>query len=197
MFSVPTILKQTENTQITYDLYSLLLTNRIIFLTGEVNDQRANIIIAEFLYLDSINKNDIYLYINSPGGSVNAGLAIYDTINYINSHVITIGVGLCASMGAFLLSSGYKRYALENTEIMIHEVLGGAEGSARNIQLQSDRINKTKAKINKILAKNTKKSLSKIEKDTGKDYYMSTLEAKKYGLIDNIIKKEANLQCEL
>lgn len=187
--NIPIILKQNDNHSMTYDLYSLLLTNRIIFLSGEINDTLANIVIGELLYLDKENNKDIYLYINSPGGAVTSGLAIYDTINYIKSNVITIGMGLCASMGAFLLSSGNKRYALENTEIMIHEVLGGFEGSARNIKLQSDRINKIKEKINKIMAKNTKKTIKQIEKDTGKDYYMSSKEAKEYGIIDDIIKK--------
>ena len=149
---------------------------------------KENIDIFDF-QLDKEDKKDIYLYINSPGGAVTSGLAIYDTIKFINSNVITIGMGLCASMGAFLLSSGDKRYALENTEIMIHEVLGGFEGSARNIKLQSERINKIKEKINKIMAKNTKKTIKQIEKDTGKDYYMSSKEAKEYGIIDDIIKK--------
>lgn len=190
MQTIPMVLKQNNNHEYSYDLYSLLLTYRIIFLTGEVNDINANIVIGELLYLDKENSKDIYLYINSPGGSVSAGLAIYDTIKYIKSSVITIGVGLCASMGAFLLSSGDKRYALENTEIMIHEPLGGVEGKASNIKIQSDRIIKTKALINKILAKNTKQSIKKIEKDTENDYYMNSIEAKKYGLIDDIIKKE-------
>ena len=190
MQTIPMVLKQNNNHEYSYDLYSLLLTYRIIFLTGEVNDINANIVIGELLYLDKENNKDIYLYINSPGGSVSAGLAIYDTIKYIKSNVITIGVGLCASMGAFLLSSGDKRYALENTEIMIHEPLGGVEGKASNIKIQSDRIIKTKALINKILAKNTKQSIKKIEKDTENDYYMNSIEAKKYGLIDDIIKKE-------
>ena len=190
MKTIPMFLKQNNNHEFSYDLYSLLLTYRIIFLTGEVNDINANIVIGELLYLDKENSKDIYLYINSPGGSVSAGLAIYDTIKYIKSNVITIGVGLCASMGAFLLSSGDKRYALENTEIMIHEPLGGVEGKASNIKIQSDRIIKTKALINKILAKNTKQSIKKIEKDTENDYYMNSIEAKKYGLIDDIIKKE-------
>lgn len=190
MQTIPMVLKQNNNHEYSYDLYSLLLTYRIIFLTGEVNDINANIVIGELLYLDKENSKDIYLYINSPGGSVSAGLAIYDTIKYIKSNVITIGVGLCASMGAFLLSSGDKRYALENTEIMIHEPLGGVEGKASNIKIQSDRIIKTKALINKILAKNTKQSIKKIERDTENDYYMNSIEAKKYGLIDDIIKKE-------
>ncbi len=190
MHTIPMILKQNNNHEYSYDLYSLLLTYRIIFLTGEINDISANIIIGELLYLDKENSKDIYLYINSPGGSVSAGLAIYDTLKYIKSNVITIGIGLCASMGAFLLSSGDKRFALENTEIMIHEPLGGVEGKASNIKIQSERIIKTKALINKILAKNTKQSIKKIEKDTENDYYMSAIEAKKYGLIDDIIKKE-------
>ena len=190
MQTIPMVLKQNNNHEYSYDLYSLLLTYRIIFLTGEVNDINANIVIGELLYLDKENSKDIYLYINSPGGSVSAGLAIYDTIKYIKSNVITIGVGLCASMGAFLLSSGDKRYALENTEIMIHEPLGGVEGKASNIKIQSNRIIKTKALINKILAKNTKQSIKKIEKDTENDYYMNSIEAKKYGLIVDIIKKE-------
>ncbi len=187
--NIPMILKQNDKQLITYDLYSLLLTNRIIFLNGEINDNLANIIIGQLLYLDNENNKDIYLYINSPGGSVTSGLAIYDTMNFIKSNVITIAMGLCASMGAFLLSSGYKRYALENTEIMIHEVIGGFEGSARNIKLQSERINKIKEKINRIMSKNTGKNIKQIEKDTGKDYYMSSKEAKEYGLIDDIIKK--------
>ena len=188
--NIPMILKQNDNHSMTYDLYSLLLTYRIIFLSGEINDTLANTVIGELLYLDKEDKKDIYLYINSPGGAVTSGLAIYDTIKFINSNVITIGMGLCASMGAFLLSSGYKRYALENTEIMIHEPLGGYEGKASNIKLQTDRIIKLKDRINTILAKNTKQKKQKIEKDTLIEYYMSSKEAKNYGIIDEIIKKE-------
>ena len=186
---IPMVLDSSSTKECVYDLYSLLLTKRIIFITGEINDLNSNSVIGQMLYLDSLNNEDIYLYINSPGGSVTAGLGIYDTINYINSNVITVGVGLCASMGAFLLSSGQKRYALPNCEIMIHEPLGGASGQASDIKILSDRILKTKKKINQILAKNTKKSISDIEKDTLKDKYMNASEAIKYGLIDSIIKK--------
>ena len=186
---IPMILDRSESKEYAYDLYSLLLTKRIIFITGEINDQLANIVIAELLYLDSKSSDDIYLYINSPGGSVTAGLAIYDTINYINSKIITTGIGMCASMGAFLLSSGNYRYALPNCEIMIHEPLGGAQGQASDIKIASDQIIKMKQIINKILAKNTKKNLAKIEKDTLKDNYMTAKEALDYGLIDEIIKK--------
>ena len=190
MFNIPMVLKQKNNQEYSFDIYSLLLTYRIIFLTGEINDNNANLVVSELLYLDKESTNDIYLYINSPGGSISSGLAIYDTMNYIKSNVYTIGIGLCASMGAFLLSSGYKRYALENTEIMIHEPLGGYEGKASNIKLQTDRIIKLKDRINTILAKNTKQKKQKIEKDTLLDYYMSSKEAKNYGIIDEIIKKE-------
>ncbi|MBE6148748.1 MAG: ATP-dependent Clp protease proteolytic subunit [Firmicutes bacterium] len=186
---IPMVLDSSSTKEYAYDLYSLLLTNRIIFITGEINDVNANSIIGQLLYLDSVSNNDIYLYINSPGGSVTAGLGIYDTMNYIKSSVITIGLGMCASMGAFLLSSGSKRYALPNCEIMIHEPLGGASGQASDIKILSDRILKVKKKINKILAKNTNKSIAKIEKDTVKDNYMDAQEAKDYGLIDDIIKK--------
>ena len=186
---IPMVLDNSANKEYAYDLYSLLLTNRIIFITGEINDINANSVIGQLLYLDSQNNNDIYLYINSPGGSVTAGLGIYDTMNYIKSNVITIGLGMCASMGAFLLSSGNTRYALPNCEIMIHEPLGGASGQASDIKILSDRILKVKRKINSILAKNTKKSITKIEKDTLKDNYMDAIQAKEYGLIDDIIKK--------
>ena len=186
---IPSVLDTYSGKDITYDLFSLLLKKRIIFLTGEINDINANLIIGQLLYLDNLNNDDIYLYINSPGGSVTSGLGIYDTINYIKSNVVTVGLGLCASMGAFLLSSGNKRYALPNCEIMIHEPLGGAQGQASDIKIISDRILRTKSKLNKILAKNTKKKISEIEKDTLKDYYMDATEALKYGIIDEIIKK--------
>ena len=179
-----------ENDNKLFDIYSKLLTNRIIFLEGEINDINSNLIVSELLYLDSINNEDIYLYINSPGGSITSGMAIYDTMNYISSDVITIGIGLCASMAAFLLSSGKKRYALENTEIMIHEPLGGANGQATDIKIVADRIIKLREKINKILSKNTKQSLSKITKDTNRDYYMDSKEALDYGIIDKIIQKK-------
>ncbi len=187
--NIPYIFEKTNDGEKVYDIYSKLLTNRIIFLEGEINDRVANTIISELLYLDSINNDDIYLYINSPGGSITSGFAIYDTMNYIKSDISTIGVGLCASMAAFLLSSGAKgkRCSLKNTEIMIHQPLGGASGQATEIKIVAERILKLKEKINKILAKNTKKSLSKIENDTERDYYMDSEEALKYGIIDNII----------
>ena len=186
---IPMVLDSSTSREYAYDLYSLLLTNRIIFITGEINDISANSIIGQLLYLDSQNNNDIFIYINSPGGSVTAGLGIYDTMHYIKSNVVTIGLGMCASMGAFLLSSGDKRYALPNCEIMIHEPLGGASGQASDIKILSDHILKIKKKINIILAKNTKKTTARIEKDTLKDNYMDAHEAKEYGLIDDIIKK--------
>ncbi len=186
---IPMIMDDLNSKECTFDLYSLLLTKRIVFLTGEINDQLATNIIGELLYLDSKSNDDINLYINSPGGSVTAGLAIYDTINFVKSDVNTIGIGLCASMGAFLLSSGNKRYALPNCEIMIHEPLGGAQGQASDIKIVSDQILKIKQRINKILAKNTKNTINKIEKDTLKDNYMTAKEALDYGLIDEIIKK--------
>ncbi len=183
----PYIIERNEGYERTYDIYSKLLTDRIIFLEGEITDSTANAIVSELLYLDSINNEDIYLYINSPGGSITAGFAIYDTMNYIKSNVITIGIGMCASMAAFLLSSGNKRCALKNTEIMIHQPLGGAQGQATEIQIVAERIIKLKEKINTILSKNTKKPLSKIKKDVERDYYMSSNEALSYGLIDKII----------
>ena len=186
---IPLILDSSTNKDITYDIYSLLLTKRIIFLTGEINDICASNIISQLLYLDSNKTEDIYIYINSPGGSVTAGLAIYDTFNYVKSNVITIGMGICASMGAFLLSSGNQRYALPNCEIMIHEPLGGASGQASDIKIASDQIVKIKKKLNAILAKNTNKKIVEIENDTQKDKYMTAQEARKYGIIDDIIKK--------
>ena len=183
----PYIIERNEGYERAYYIYSKLLTDRIIFLEGEITDSTANAIVSELLYLDSINNDDIYLYINSPGGSITAGFAIYDTMNYIKSNVITIGIGMCASMAAFLLSSGNKRCALKNTEIMIHQPLGGAQGQATEIQIVAERIIKLKEKINTILSKNTKKPLSKIKKDVERDYYMSSNEALSYGLIDKII----------
>lgn len=177
-----------DNDNKLFDLYSKLLTNRIIFLEGEINDNISNLIVSELLYLDSISNEDIYLYINSPGGSITSGFAIYDTLNYIKSEVITIGIGLCASMAAFLLSSGNKRYSLPNTEIMIHEPLGGTKGQATEIKIVTDQILKLREKLNKILSKNTKQTLSRIKKDTQRDYYMTPEEALNYGLIDKIIK---------
>lgn len=186
---IPTVLEKTNNHEVAYDLYSRLLEDRIIFLSGEINDAVANLIISELLYLDSKNHDDIYMYINSPGGSVTSGMAIYDTMNYIKSDVKTICVGIAASMAAFLLSSGTigKRYALENADVMIHQPLGGMQGQASDMKIACERILKMKEKLNKILAKNTKQPLSKIKKDTDRDYYLDSDEAKKYGLIDHII----------
>lgn len=186
---VPTILEKSYNKEYAFDLYSRLLKDRIVFLNGEINDESSMIIISELLYLDAQNFDDIYLYINSPGGSVTAGLAIYDTINYIKSDVRTIGVGLCASMGAFLLACGTKgkRECLKNTEIMIHQPLGGAQGQASDITIAAQRINKVKTKINTILSNKTGQSIKKISKDTDRDNYFDADEALKYGLIDKII----------
>ena len=186
---IPFIVDVDSKKETVYDIYSKLLKERIIFIEGEINDERANLIVSELLYLDSISNDDINIYINSPGGSITAGMAIYDTMNYIKSDCITIGIGLCASMAAFLLSSGTKgkRYSLKNTEIMIHEPLGGVNGQATEIKIVAERILKIKKKLNVILSHNTKKSLSKIEKDVERDYYMDSDEALKYGIIDKII----------
>ena len=186
---IPTVLEKESNREVAYDLYSRLLEDRIIFLSGEINDQTANLIISELLYLYAKNHDDIYMYINSPGGSVTSGMAIYDTMNYIKSDVKTICVGLAASMAAFLLSSGTKgkRCALKNADIMIHQPLGGIKGQASDMKIACDRIMKIKAKLNHILAANTNQPLKKITKDTDRDYYLNSDEAKKYGLIDQII----------
>ena len=186
---IPTIIEKSSDKEYAYDLYSRLLEDRIIFCSGEINDQCANIIISELLYLDSINNNDIFLYINSPGGSITSGFAIYDTIKYIKSDVRTIAVGLAASMGAFLLSSGTKgkRCALKNTQIMIHQPLGGTSGQATDMKIITEQILKIKEKLNKLLSVNTNQSLKKIKKDVERDYYLDAEQAKKYGLIDIIL----------
>ena len=186
---IPFIVDTDSKKETVYDIYSKLLKERIIFIEGEINDETANLVVSELLYLDSISNDDINIYINSPGGSITAGMAIYDTMNYIKSDTVAIGIGLCASMAAFLLSSGTKgkRCSLSNTEIMIHEPLGGVNGQATEIKIVAERILKIKKKLNKILSKNTKKSLSKIEKDVERDYYMDSDEALKYGIIDKII----------
>ena len=186
---IPTIIEKSNNKEYAYDLYSRLLKDRIIFISGEINNSLSNIVASELLYLDSINHDDISIYINSPGGEITSGLAIYDTMNFIKSDVKTICVGMSASMGAFLLSSGTKgkRYSLKNSEIMIHQPLGGAEGKATDIKIAAEHILKLKEKINKILSKNTNQPLKKIIKDTECDYFMSANEALKYGLIDEII----------
>ena len=193
---IPMVVDQTGANERSYDIYSRLLEDRIIFLAGEITDDSANSIIAQLIYLEGKNPDkDIFIYINSPGGSVSAGMAIYDTMNYIKCDVSTICVGLAASMGAFLLSSGAKgkRFALPNREIMIHQPLGGAQGQASDIEIQARHIQKIKAKLNKILSENTGKPLEVIEKDTDRDNYMTPEEAKEYGLIDNIFKtRKAN-----
>lgn len=189
---VPMIVDKELDGERSYDIFSRLLKNRIILLSGEINDACSSSIIAQLLYLDSIRNEDISLYINSPGGSVSAGMAIYDTMNFIKSDVATICVGMAASMGAFLLSSGQKgkRSALPSSEIMIHQPLGGAEGQATEIKIVAEHIIKLKKKLNTILAKNTKKSLKTIENDTERDHYLDAEEALEYGLIDKIIKKK-------
>ena len=186
---VPTIIEKTNNKEYAYDLYSRLLKDRIIFCVGEINDNTANIIVSQLLYLDSLNNEDIFLYINSPGGSITSGMAIYDTMNYIKSEVRTICIGMAASMAAFLLASGEKgkRFALPNSEIMIHQPLGGAQGQATDIKIAAKRILKLKSKLNTYLAEKTNQPLKKIIKDTERDNYMDPEEAKKYGLIDEII----------
>ena len=175
-----------------YDIFSKLLKERIILLSGEIDDNQANSIIAQLLYLDSIGNEDISLYINSPGGSVTSGLAIYDTMNFLKSDICTMCVGLAASMGAFLLSSGKKgkRYALPNSEIMIHQPLGGVQGQATEIKIVAEHILKTKQKLNSILSKNTGKNIKQIEIDTERDHFLDSEEALEYGLIDKIIQKK-------
>lgn len=186
---IPTVIEKNYNGERFFDIYSKLLNNRIIFLNGEITDETSSLVISELLYLDSINNNDISIYINSPGGSVTAGLAIIDTMNFIKSNVSTVATGLCASMGAIILAAGTKgkRYSLSNSEIMIHQVLGGIEGKASDVKIQAERILKTKKRINALLSELTGKSIKKINKDTEKDYYLNSKEALKYGLIDNII----------
>lgn len=189
---VPMVVEKEFDGERSYDIFSRLLKNRIIFISGEINDSLANQVVASLLYLDSLSHDDISLYINSPGGSVTAGFAIYDTMNFIKSDVATICLGIAASMGAFLLSSGEKskRYALPNADIMIHQPLGGTEGQATDIKIVADRIILLKKKLNKILAKNTCQSIKKIEKDAERDYYLSAKEAKEYGLIDFVIQNK-------
>ena len=189
---VPYVIEQTGKGERSYDIYSRLLEDRIIFLTGEINDAVADTVVAQLIYLEGKDPTkDICLYINSPGGSVTAGMAIYDTMNYIKCDVSTICIGFAASMGAFLLSSGAKgkRFALKNSEVMIHQPLGGAQGQASDIKIVADQILKTKQKLNKILSENTGKPFEQVEKDTDRDNYMSAEEAKAYGLIDEIFVK--------
>ena len=189
---VPYIVEQTSRGERSYDIYSRLLEDRIIFLSGEIDDAVANTVVAQLIYLEAKDpQKDISLYINSPGGSVSAGLAIYDTMNYIKCDVSTICIGMAASMGAFLLSCGAKgkRFALPNSEIMIHQPLGGAQGQASDIKIAAEHILRTKQKLNEILSKNSGKPLSVIERDTDRDNYLSAGEAQEYGLIDKVFYK--------
>lgn len=192
MALVPSVVEKSSDGERAYDIYSRLLRDRIIMLSGEIDDNLANSVVAQLLYLDSINHDTISLYINSPGGSITAGMAIYDTMNYVKSKVSTICIGMSASMAAFLLSCGQKglRYALPNSEVMIHQPLGGAQGQATEIKIAAERILKLKEKINRILSKNTGQDLEKIQNDTERDYFLSADEALDYGLIDKVIEKE-------
>ena len=191
---VPMVVEQTGRGERSYDIFSRLLNDRIIFLSDEVNDTTASLVVAQMLFLESQDPDkDIAFYINSPGGSVTAGMAIYDTMNFIKCDVSTICIGMAASMGAFLLSAGTKgkRYALPNSEIMIHQPLGGARGQATDIKIQADLILRTRDRLNRILAANTGKSIEEIARDTERDNYMTAEEALAYGLIDKIFDKRA------
>lgn len=193
MSLVPVVVEQTNRGERSYDIYSRLLKDRIIFLGEEVNDVTAGLVIAQLLFLEAEDPDkDIYLYINSPGGAITAGMGIYDTMQYIKPDVSTICVGMAASMGAFLLASGAKgkRFALPNSEIMIHQPSGGFQGQATDINIHAKRILRTKEKLNKILSENTGKSLEQIEKDAERDYFMEADEAKKYGLIDDVVVRK-------
>lgn len=189
MSLIPMIVDKEIGGERSYDIFSRLLKNRIILLSGEIDDILANTIVAELLYLDSLSHEDISIYINSPGGNVTSGFAIYDTMNFIKSDISTICLGMAASMAAFLLSSGKegKRYALPNSEVMIHQPLGGASGQATEIKIAAEHILKTKKKLNEILAKNTGKSIKQIENDTDRDNYLTANDAKDYGLVDKIL----------
>ena len=189
---VPMVIEQTNRGERSYDIYSKLLEERVVFITGEINDVSANLVIAQLLYLEYKDPDkDILMYINSPGGSVSAGLAIFDTMNYIKCDVSTICIGMAASMGAVLLASGAKgkRFSLPNSEIMIHQPLGGAQGQASDIAIHAEHILKTRKKLNKILSTQTGQPLEVIEKDTDRDNFMSATEARNYGLIDKIFDK--------
>ena len=193
MSLVPTVIEQTNRGERAYDIFSRLLKDRIILLSDEVNDVTASLVIAQMLFLEAEDPDkDIQLYINSPGGSVSAGFAIYDTMNYIKCDVSTICIGMAASMGAFLLSSGEKgkRFALPNSEIMIHQPLGGTRGQATDIQIHAEHILKTKKKLNEILSENSGQDIATIERDTDRDNFMSADEAKEYGLIDRVMDKK-------
>ena len=187
---IPMVVEQSGRGERSYDIYSRLLKERVVFLVGEVNDQTANLVVAQLLFLESENPDkDISLYINSPGGSVTAGMSIYDTMQFIKPDVSTMCLGFAASMGAFLLAAGAKdkRYCLPNSKVMIHQVLGGARGQATDIEIQARDILRTKAQMNRILAERTGQTLEKIQQDTERDYYMTADEAKDYGLVDQVI----------
>lgn len=190
---IPTVIEKNEIGERAYDIYSRLLKDRIIILNGEINDSTANNVVAQLLYLDSLNSDDISLYINSPGGSITAGMAIYDTINFIKSDVSTICIGMAASMAAFLLATGEKgkRYILPNAEVMIHQPLGGVQGQATEIKIAAERILKLKKKLNNILSKRTGKDIEIINSDTERDYFMDSEEALNYGIVDKILKKSS------
>lgn len=192
MALIPMVVDSTDKGERSYDIFSRILEDRIIFLSGEITDEMANLVVAQLIYLESKDPTkDISIYINSPGGSVTAGMAIYDTMNYIRCDVATICVGMAASMGAFLLSSGTKgkRFALPNAEIMIHQVLGGARGQATDVAIQTQQLLKTKNKLNRILAENTGKDVAQVERDTERDNYLTAEEALEYGLIDQVFTK--------
>ncbi len=191
---VPVVIEKSNLGERSYDIYSRLLKDRIIILNGEINDDSSNIVVAQLLYLDSLNNEDISIYINSPGGSITSGMAIYDTMNFVKSDVSTICIGMSASMAAFILTCGTKgkRYILPNSEVMIHQPLGGTQGQASDIKIATDRIIKLKHRINSILAKQTGQSLKKITSDTERDYFMNSNEALKYGLVDKIIDHKWN-----
>jgi len=193
-YLIPTVVEKSQFGERAYDIYSRLLKDRIIFLGGVIDDETANIIIAQLLFLASEDpKQDIQMYINSPGGSVSAGMAIYDTMQYLKADVSTICVGMAASMGAFLLAGGKKgkRFSLPNSKILIHQPMGGTQGQAADIKIQAEEILKIRDEMNKILAKNTGQPLKTIEKDTDRDYYMRAEEALKYGIIDKVISKNS------
>lgn len=191
MVLIPNIIDRNISGDKIYDIYTKLLANRIIFLSGEINSDLANLVVSELLYLDSLSHDDIFIYINSPGGEVTSGLAIYDTMNYVKSNVATVATGLCASMAAIILAAGEKgkRMALPNSEVMIHQVLGGTQGQATDIKIQAERILKMKSKLNGILSKLTGKNSKKIDNDTERDHYLDAKEALSYGIIDKILNQ--------
>ena len=193
MHYIPTVILKKNSKEYAYDIFSRLLEDRIIMLCGEINDECASSIISQLLYLESLDKNaDVYMYINSPGGSISAGLAIYDTMRFIKCDVSTIGIGICASMGAFLLAGGEKgkRYVLENSEVMIHQPLGSSSGQASDIEISTKRIIKQKDKLNRLLSQMTSQPLNRIKKDTDRDYFMNAYDALEYGIIDEVLKND-------